>query len=153
MFDASGKEIARSTDWFEKRVYDWLANPVGVGEKVPAPFTDLRARGRQIECWGRTYTFDDRGLLVGVRSQGKELLAGPVLLRAQTGGRELQWEVAEPFRFTREAGNLVEFQAALGKRGLHVSLRGEVDLARPTPEFRLGVEERDLRVIIAVVRR
>jgi len=127
LLDGDGNEVTKATDWFEKRVYDWLTSPVGVGNEVPAPFTKLVARDRQIRCWGRTYTFDERGLPSGVTSQGRELLAGPTELKARARGLDLAWTVAEPLQITASAGHLVECRSAVQAAGLEVSLRTETE--------------------------
>lgn len=53
--------------------------------QVPKPWTPVVKRGDDtLACWGRDYRFGRDGLPVAIRSQGRELLAGPV--RIVTGG-------------------------------------------------------------------
>ena len=47
-----------------------------------------------MDCWGRTYQFDDLGLPAQIVAKGEELLAQPTVLKLQIGGRPVDWSHA-----------------------------------------------------------
>jgi len=55
--DGTGETLGEYEDWFERRVFDWMVNPRGYGDDVPAPYTALETKGRAVEPWGRRYGF------------------------------------------------------------------------------------------------
>lgn len=123
LYDGETK-IASETDWFEKRHLEWLENPVGCGDDVPAPFTPLKISGRSIMPWGRTYTFDRMGLPAGIVSQGRELLAGQARLTGSSRGTDIAWNPVQPMRFTNKTGNAVEFESEFTGNGIKASIHG-----------------------------
>lgn len=69
----------------------WLGSQAGLTDKVMWPWTPLRVRGRSVACWGRTYRFEATPFPTEVTAAGKQVLAGPVELRATVGGKPVAW--------------------------------------------------------------
>ena len=69
----------------------WLGSGVGISDRVPMPWTDMRAEGRTVHCWNRAYVLGDGPFCSQVLSAGRELLSGPVELRVSSGGAPLVW--------------------------------------------------------------
>jgi hypothetical protein len=65
------------------RKFQWWNTQAGNIEKVVPPWTPVKAKGRQIEVWGRQMTIGTAGLPEQVVSQGRALLAAPAVLRAE----------------------------------------------------------------------
>ena len=60
---------------------------------VPAPWTPVRVKDQAVSVWGREYAFASNALPVGVRSGGRNLLAGPMrIVCADTNGTEAVWK-------------------------------------------------------------
>ena len=66
---------------------EWLGNTIGISEKVPAPWTPLKAADRSVACWGRQYTFGAAGFPSQINVLGQDILAGPVRVVVKSGGR------------------------------------------------------------------
>jgi len=93
----NGDELVAHDDWFEKRIFDWMKNKHGVGEKVPPPYTPLVVRGTSVRPWGRDYRFGKTGLPQTMVSQKKALLSSPVTLQATVAGRDARPKPVRPF--------------------------------------------------------
>ncbi len=60
---------------------------------VPAPWTPVTAKDGVVSVWGREYAFASNALPVGVKTAGRELLAGPMrIVCADTNGNEIVWK-------------------------------------------------------------
>ena len=75
----------------------WLAEPVGLQRSVPKPFTPVEVLESgsgpsrvRLGVWGRTVAFDRSLLPVGIESQGRQLLRGPIRLNGELAGAEWQ---------------------------------------------------------------
>ncbi|HZY63053.1 MAG TPA: glycoside hydrolase domain-containing protein, partial [Edaphobacter sp.] len=58
----------------------WLNSRIGLDDTVTAPYTPIKMQGEVIHCLGREICLGKTGLPVSIRANGKELLAGPVVL-------------------------------------------------------------------------
>lgn len=77
-----------------KESEQWLGSDIGKDQIVPAPWTAMKVEGQTVECWGKTYRYDDSILPVSLISQGRELLKTPPVLVMQTGGRRIVFREA-----------------------------------------------------------
>jgi len=68
----------------------WLQKKPGAEflDKVLPPWTPLKCKKGAVECWGRKIIMGKGPFPVGLRSQGRELLRSPILLRGKIGGVE-----------------------------------------------------------------
>jgi len=66
---------------------EWLGNKIGISDKVPPPWTPLRAEGRTVDCWGRQYTFGAAGFPRQINILGKDILARPVRILVKRNNR------------------------------------------------------------------
>ena len=82
----------------------WLGTKEGITDKVAAPWTPLKLAGDYVKCWGRSYHFGKGPLPAEVVTGGKHILAGPIRLVGNVGGRDLQWTSGncEPSEVTPE---------------------------------------------------
>lgn len=97
---ANNETLIDYDDWFEKRIFDWMVNKRGTGDKVPPPFTELKAEKNSIDIWGRRYTFSRTGLPLSFISQEKSLLGGEAVLEVEASGKTVPVSVSKPFAFT-----------------------------------------------------
>ena len=60
---------------------------------VPAPWTPVTAKDGVVSVWGREYAFASNALPVGVKTAGREMLAGPMrIVCADEKGNEIVWK-------------------------------------------------------------
>lgn len=59
----------------------WKDNKIGISDKVPVPWTNLKTNSKSVSCWGREYNFENAFLCSSIISQGKNILAAPMALR------------------------------------------------------------------------
>ena len=60
---------------------------------VPTPWTPVEAKDGVVSVWGREYAFASNALPVGIKSAGRDLLAGPMrLVCADADGKEFTWK-------------------------------------------------------------
>jgi hypothetical protein len=67
---------------FTRKHFQWEGNRLGVTGKVYPPFEPIRLQGRDVRVVLRRYRADGLGLWSSVVSEGRELLAAPMSLRA-----------------------------------------------------------------------
>jgi hypothetical protein len=74
----------------------WLGSKEGISDKVMPPWTPIEVKrsGDRLEVmtWGRSYIFDGTVFPTKVQSNGADLLAGPMALRAKVDGEEIAWK-------------------------------------------------------------
>ena len=69
----------------------WLGSRIGVSDRVPMPWTDMRTDEETVYCWNREYVLGEGPFCSQVLSAGRPLLSGPVELRVRSGGTPLVW--------------------------------------------------------------
>jgi len=83
----NGATLREASSEFEKSdpavKYKWWNTKVGNIEKVIPPWTPVKVSQNSIGVWGRTMTVGAGGLPSQVVSQGRKLLTGPTVLRAE----------------------------------------------------------------------
>ena len=67
---------------FTRKRFRWEGNKLGISDKLYPPFEPIRLQGRDIHVVLRRYRTDGLGLWSSVASEGRELLAAPMVLRA-----------------------------------------------------------------------
>lgn len=72
---------------FSVRNYDWIGNALGKEDRLLPGFTPVEARGGVLKCVGREYEIGGNGFPERVVANGEQLLAAPVALHAEKGGR------------------------------------------------------------------
>jgi len=118
-----GEVLVDYDDWFEKRIFDWMKRPRGVGDEVPELYQPLVVKGSTIDLWGRNYCLGATGLPERVVSQGKELLSQGARLLAEIDGRPVEVRVVEPFRVTDARPAKVEGRSSLRAGDLAIALQ------------------------------
>ena len=74
----------------------WLNSTLGQEDEVVPPFTPLEVRGNTIRMLGREVVFGDSGLPERIRSNGRDVLAGPMALTIETANGPVQWATRGP---------------------------------------------------------
>lgn len=78
VLDSQGNVILKDYEHYGKYREDQWRNNDGLEDTIPPPWTPLKASAETFECWGRTIVFGKNSFLRSVKSQGLELLSGPV---------------------------------------------------------------------------
>ena len=85
-YDANGKKVVGKESAFSKKdpakEYPWWNTAAGNIEKVIAPWTAVVHHDAQIDVWGRSMQIGAAGLMAQVKTQGQDILAGPMSLVA-----------------------------------------------------------------------
>ena len=89
-----GKEMLRR-DIVVKR-YEWQGNALGKSDRLIPPYTPLAAKGNVVQCLLRSHTLGTLGLWSQVEAKGKPILARPVALRLESGGKPVVWSGGAP---------------------------------------------------------
>ena len=68
---------------------EWYGNKLGISERVPPPFEDVRVKGRTISVWGRFYELGELLLPRRIHTDDTHILAAPMRLicRVSPSGR------------------------------------------------------------------
>jgi hypothetical protein len=104
---SSGLSVVRS---FRHKNFPWLGNNLGKSNVVYAPFEPVRIKGKDVQVVLRTYTMNGFGLWDNVKSDGKEILAGPVVLHLVTEKGELKWNFSNG-KWISQAAKAAVYQA------------------------------------------
>lgn len=76
------KQDAPITKIFKRVKFEFEGNKLGITDKVFPPFKPVTAAGDKVGVVDRTFTVGELGLWSSVESLGKELLASPIVLKA-----------------------------------------------------------------------
>ncbi|GEM_PF-2638223 len=90
--------------------------------EVVAPWTPVEVTGKSVKCWGREYAYGDGAFPESMKSQGNELLAGPVAVAAWVKGKKVEWKL-EPAAVTRKNEGAAEVKGAGKSRAGNLSIR------------------------------
>ena len=72
----------------------WLGNSLGKEDKVLPPWTPLEVKERTVNCWGRTYTFNENPLPEKITSAGQEI-SGQCVVKVKARGEWLKQNGAD----------------------------------------------------------
>jgi hypothetical protein len=127
--DKAGKPISVKSETFTRRLMPFEKAPrQGIEDVVPPPFTPPAIQGNAVSCVGRTYVHSPGGLLAGVTTAGKELLAAAATLNVQTtaGGPSVALRGNAPTLKARGKG-LVDYEQAFTGAGVRMRVAGVFD--------------------------
>ena len=75
MFKGNQK-VRTSKQTFNRKVFPWENNQLGITDKVYAPFKDLKVSGNKLNTVMTEFAFDKTGLYSSVKPDGQEILKG-----------------------------------------------------------------------------
>ncbi|MDD5705106.1 MAG: DUF6067 family protein [Kiritimatiellae bacterium] len=132
----NGGAIGEDRQTFEKKTLpEWYGNQAGIIDGPPVPWTDVRVRGRcrvsglgwrretVIECLLKEIVFQNTLFPKAIRSNGQQLLAGPMRLRVKRGGRE-KTIAAGDFRITETTRRRASWESVAKDGDLTITVRG-----------------------------
>ena len=75
---------------FERKIFPWEGNQLGLEETVPPPFEPIKATDTKVEVVLRSMKLNGYGLFDSIIANGRELLARPMALCYETGVGEVR---------------------------------------------------------------
>ena len=91
LMDPSGKVVNKVSDSFLCPDNEWLGNAIGISDAPPPPFTPLQTTAQGFACLLREVAFDRSGLPGKITSDGTQILASPISVKASSGGSKVEW--------------------------------------------------------------
>jgi len=131
MFLSGAADLWASGSGNEGSPVPWVGSPAGRGQELLPPWTPIQVEGKNVQVWGRTYSFGDLPFPQSIVARERELLAAPITLAGSSDGKMLDWKTgaftiteASPARVRAtvrasaeplvcEAGYLVEYDGML----------------------------------------
>ncbi|MDQ1256338.1 MAG: hypothetical protein QG656_934, partial [Candidatus Hydrogenedentes bacterium] len=95
--DAAVSEHGDNELWRQSRLR-WLDSTIGLDDEVVAPYTPIKRDGDTIACLGRTVRFNDNSLVESIVCGGREVLARPIHMVAETVNVAGPWKSGTPVR-------------------------------------------------------
>jgi hypothetical protein len=124
---SDGKQLPGDEVGFRRQHFAWEGNQLGLGEEVYPPFEPIRFENRKVRIVGREYTIGGFGLPEQIRSAGRDLLAGPIVLRCRTAKGEEKWTPATPYSISVRP-HLAVFEAKAETRVVRVRTRSSLEV-------------------------
>ncbi len=132
---ADGSVLDSKTDGFRHvdlaKEFRWYNNAIGEARKQAPPFEPVGvgepAPGRIFSVWGREYRLDG-ALPAQIASQGKEMLAAPIALKAVVDGTVVTATVKAPLAVGETTPERVDFTGSYELPGVVVRLAGAIEM-------------------------
>jgi hypothetical protein len=104
----------------------WLNSTLGIDEEVIPPFTPLHVKGGSVRCLNREVAFGKLGLPDRITSNGLPVLAAPMQLVVESGGKPVAWKPGES-RVTKATDATVERTTAASAEGLRLTVESKME--------------------------
>lgn len=129
VYSEDGKEkISQNIKFKKPEKPEWFGNKIGITDKVPPPWTPVKAEGNQISVWGRKIIFNnDFPLPVQINSQGKELLASPVELIITSEGKRINLKGTTKLESSAESKAIFSSRFEADATSTSVDLKTEIE--------------------------
>jgi hypothetical protein len=130
--DTAGRLLATATSATHTiKYYPWLFNHLGETTGVPDPWTPVKAAptadGADLAVWGRTMHVGPNGLPSSIRSNEKELLAGPIHLAWSKGANAGAFEAGR-LQVTPVGAGRAEWTTTAGRlAGAEATVHGWIE--------------------------
>jgi hypothetical protein len=92
---------------------DWWVNrhKYGSQPEVPEPWTPVKWKDGSVEVWGRAITMEEELFPRQIKSQGENILAGPMRLELRKGGQVVPWQNKQ-IKVTEQRPGSLSFEAS-----------------------------------------
>ncbi len=97
----------------------WLGSTAGISDRVLPPWAPVKVApdAAKVTVWGRIYGFDGLPFPASVVARDTEVLASPIVLRGEVGGKQLAW-TAGTCRTAEAKPNIVRLATDTKSAGL-----------------------------------
>ena len=85
---AGNKKIRTASQNFERKVFAWENNKLGISDKVYAPFKDLVVKGNSVKTVCNEYVFSKEGLYADIKPGNKSIMRGKVSYNFEVNGKK-----------------------------------------------------------------
>ena len=132
----------------------WLNSTLGMDDEVVPPYTPIAYDGTAMEVLNRRISFDETtGLPAEIRSNGRELLTGPVELVVLENNARVDWAPAGTRAVRRHCDAYLDFDQPFegGSLGVNTEVRAEFDgcvnyVLTVTPRRDTSVQDIGIRI-------
>jgi hypothetical protein len=105
----------------------WLGNSLGISNAVQPPWTPIVVNDLKLSVWGREYDLSGGfGLPTQIISQGKSILASPIVLQIDKGSGTFQL-VPSGLSITDVKSHLVTWQGTASGQGVTALVKGTLE--------------------------
>ena len=134
----------------------WLDSTIGSQGQVVRPYTAMVAAGSTVKCLGREVKLSGTGLPEGIRTWGRELLAGPTAFVVRTAAGEVKWRRGE-LKVVKKTAASVEWRGGGSGGGLALACRAKMEFDgyvnyQLTLEAKQAVAMEDCRLEVPIRR-
>ncbi len=112
---------------FRRQHYPWEDNQLGITDQVYPPFEPIRVEERSVNVVGRRYQLGTLGFPEQITSDGRDILAGPIVLRYETREGEGTWNTASG-EFTQVQPSQVVFEGRTEGPAVVVDARCQIEI-------------------------
>ncbi|MDD3927907.1 MAG: DUF6067 family protein, partial [bacterium] len=124
---AGGEKPAYNSIEFNKpAVPDWWGNKIGYSDKVPWPWTPVKAGAATAGVWGRNITWSGGALPSQIESQGRKLLASPLAIDMKADGKDVVWK-KKSFRLVSRSDKQAVYESDFSSGNTGLKVRTEID--------------------------
>jgi hypothetical protein len=132
----SGHDLGpRASITLNRNIYEWENNRLGLGDRVPEPWTQVETTEDSVSVWGRDYTFTGLGFPTSIPTlqpnpalgpERADVLSGPVRLVSEVAGAKETWRAGG--LKTRSAGQATaQIEGSATSDTLQATLHGSLD--------------------------
>lgn len=111
LFGGNGVPSDPFVQTFDRKVWEWEHNTIGISRKVIPPFTPLQVKGNEVGCVLRTHSLNGLGLWDQVVSKNQPILASPMRFTMKMNGNEMQVK-SQSLKFTEKSPDRVTAKAS-----------------------------------------
>jgi len=119
----------------------WLDSTLGLDDEPTPPYTPVQAAGRAVSCLGRRLRFGTTGLPESILAWGHELLANPIEMVAEAGGKKLNWTGGNA-RLLRKGKGSAEWESLSRAGPLTMSVGAKMEFDGYV-NFRVSIQARE----------
>jgi hypothetical protein len=125
---ADGRNVLSDRFVFRRKHFAWEGNKLGITDEAPRPFEPIQTTGDEAKVVLRTYKMNGFGLWDSAVALGRDILAGPMVLRFETAEGEGKWTSAAGGKFTTAKPNLAVYEARAAAGPVVVETKSSVEI-------------------------
>ncbi len=127
LLNAKGSRVPAAKREFQRKIFEWEGNRLGISDEVIPPFTPIEVSGQKVMTVLRSHALNDIGFPEQIESDGRNILAGPISLRAEVDGKQETLHAGKPLAFTRMQKNEVGYKTSWNAGALNGSISASFD--------------------------
>ncbi|HEY3322611.1 MAG TPA: glycoside hydrolase domain-containing protein [Planctomycetota bacterium] len=126
---ADGSQVPGGGFPFVRKRFVWENNKIGVTDEMFPPFTPISVNGKTISVVQRSYDLSGFGLFEKVVTKGRDILAGPMVMRCIAADHEVKWAAGKGRNiFTEILPHRATFKAEAISSAVNVSTMSTIEV-------------------------